>query len=374
LRETRDLLENETIRRSDVVQILLHVAEMPKTKPVRAAKPTTSTKKKRVVRFSRSKRLFELRRALATPHGMTLAQICSTFECERHTARRMIASLEELGEAISEEQDGRTKTFRLPVEARGLALKLSLAHVLAIRVAQQVLDFLEGTTIKEGFDELVEQLEATLQKKPYAHLRNLDKKILVVNDAPYESADRSDAVDAVITALTNEERLHVRRASAGKEERAFDVEPHTLLVYKKGLYVHGYSHHHQQVRTFSLDTFADVDWKRGDAFAYPVDWDPRRRFSGAFTLFDGPETRVRIRFAAKVAKYAVRRRWHSSKKVEEHADGSVVLSFVVNGTTEMTSWILGWGANAEVLEPGALRDEIAETAAAIVRLYAPKTT
>jgi proteasome accessory factor B len=282
----------------------------------------------------------------------------------------MIASLEEAREPVSEEPDGRTKTFRLPVEARGFPLKLSLAHVLAIRVAQQVLDFLEGTTIKEGFDELVEQLEATLQKKPYASLRNLDKKIFVVNEAPYEAADRSDAVDAVITALTNEERLHVRRASAGKEERAFDVEPPTLLVYKKGLYVHGYSHHHQQVRTFSLDTFADVDWKRGDGFTYPETWDPKPRFSGSFGIFDGPETRVRIRFTAKVARYATRRRWHRSQQVTEHADGSVVLSYTVKGTTEMTSWILGWGANAEVLEPGALRDEIAAAAAAVVRLYA----
>ena len=317
------------------------------------------------------KRLFELRRALATPHGMTLAQICDKFDCSRFTAMRMIASLEEAGEPVTEDVDGRTKTFRLPLDERGLGLKLSLAHVLAIRVAQQVLDFLEGTSIKEGFDELVEQLEATLQKKPYAALRNLDKKIFVVNDAPYEAADRSDAVDAVITALTNEERLHVRRASAGKEERAFDIEPHTLVVYKKGLYVHGFSHHHQQVRTFSLDTFAEVDWKRGDGFAYPEGWDPKPRFSGSFGLFDGPQTRVRVKFTKKVAKYATRRRWHESQDVEEHADGSVVLQHKVNGTTEMTSWILGWGANAEVLEPGALRDEIASIAGEVVRIYAP---
>ena len=32
------------------------------------------------------------------------------------------------------------------------------------------------------------------------------------------------------------------------------LEPYTLLVYKKGLYLAGYSQHHQSVRTFSLGT------------------------------------------------------------------------------------------------------------------------
>jgi predicted DNA-binding transcriptional regulator YafY len=346
---------------------------MPKKTARGRATRGAPAKRREVVRLSPAKRLYELKKLLATPHGMTLAQIRERFACERHTATRMIARLEEAGERVSEEKDGRTKTFRIPVEPRGLSLKLSMAHVLAIRVAQGVLDFLEGTTLKEGFDELVEQLEATLQKRTFASLRRLDKKIYVVNDAPYAAADRSDAVDAVMTALTNETKVRVRRASGAKEERSFDIDPYTLVVYKKGLYLHGFSHHHKQERTFSLDTFADIDCVRDAPFEYPESWDPRARFSGSFGLFDGPRTEVKVRFSPKVARYATRRQWHESQTIEEHADGSAILSFVVKGTTEMTSWLLGWGANAEVLEPGSLRDEIASAGGAIERVYRPTT-
>jgi hypothetical protein len=40
-------------------------------------------------------------------------------------------------------------------------------------------------------------------------------------------------------------------------------------------------------------------------------------------------------------------------------DGSLTWRAKVSGTLEIRSWILGWGADVEVLEPGPLRAEIA---------------
>src|SRR5262245_4954854 len=50
----------------------------------------------------------------------------------------------------------------------------------------------------------------------------------------------------------------------------------SLLVYKKGLYLVGLSHHHGEVRTFALDSFRAVEWLRGDSFQYPEGYRPEK--------------------------------------------------------------------------------------------------
>ena len=39
------------------------------------------------------------------------------------------------------------------------------------------------------------------------------------------------------------------------------------------------------------------------------------------------------------------------------------------GTREIKYWVLGWGAQAEILEPAVLREEVLAEARAITRLY-----
>jgi len=41
----------------------------------------------------------------------------------------------------------------------------------------------------------------------------------------------------------------------------------------------------------------------------------------------------------------------------------------VAGTREIKYWVLGWGAQAEVLEPAVLREEALAEARSMVRLY-----
>ena len=50
---------------------------------------------------------------------------------------------------------------------------------------------------------------------------------------------------------------------------------------------------------------------------------------------------------------------HTSYKETRHRDGSLTARYRLSNTVEIKSWVLGFGANAIVLEPESLRDEIA---------------
>jgi len=76
-------------------------------------------------------------------------------------------------------------------------------------------------------------------------------------------------------------------------------------------------------------------------------------------IADQPVVPIAVRFGPAVARRVAETRWHPSQRLEWRGDGSLVWRGLVAGTHEVRVWILGWGADAEVLEPRSLRDEVA---------------
>ncbi len=255
----------------------------------------------------------------------------------------------------------------MPSAREGL-LTLTTSQMVSLFLSRRVFDFLEGTGFKEDLDEIFHQLESHLKRKDFVAVKNLDRKLFDVNEAPFFYEGRIEDVNDIITALIREERITATHNSVGRGQKEFVLDPYTLLVYKKGLYIAGYSHHHKNVRTFGLDGFRSVDWKKGEKFDYPAEFQPAELVEGSFGLFTGPATLVRVFFDDKVAKYVKRREWHPSQKIEK-VNGGIILSLEVSGTLELMSWVLGFGEKAEILEPQALREEVSRVVEAAAKRY-----
>jgi proteasome accessory factor B len=343
---------------------------MASRRPARTSKKPRTRARSAGHRYAPAARLLAARDLLATPHGATLEQIGERLACGRHTAMRTVKALEVMGDAITEEREGRRIRYRIQGPASTKETKVSTAHLLALAVARQLVGAFEGTTLEESFDELVERLARSLGAKAYDELESLSRKVLVVHDAPWEPIDRADVVDALVTSLVKSERATLRTKRDGGGERELAFEPYTLVVLKSGLYVAGYSHHHKGLRLFGLDKILDAEWKKGDSFTTPTTWDARARYGSPFDVFDGPLTQVEIAFTPKVARYVLRKRWHETQVAQEHADGRVVLTLEVRGTVGITSWLLGFGDQAEVLAPASLREELAAVTARMAASYA----
>lgn len=309
--------------------------------------------------YAPARRLNEVKALLNSSGGVSLYEIAERFGVSVKTAGRYLRALEAADEPLYEELDGRKKVWRLMPSARHETITLTTAQMVSLYLSRRVFDFLAGTGFKEDLDEVFGRLEATLRRKDFIAARNLDRKVFDVNEAPHLYDDRIEHVNDIMTALLREERLRVRHGSVSRWQVKFDLEPYTLLVYKKGLYLAGYSHHHKARRTFSLDGFRHVEWLKGEKFEYPADYQPSQIAEGAFGLIPGPRTHVRIFFPDRVARFVRRRQWHPTQALKRVA-GGIELSMDVAGTVELKTWVLGFGDQAEVLEPQALREEVAQ--------------
>lgn len=61
--------------------------------------------------------------------------------------------------------------------------------------------------------------------------------------------------------------------------------------------------------------------------------------------------------------------WHGSQKLVDLPDGSVRARYQVASTTDIKSWVLGWGAHCEVIRPSSFQAEIAAEGRAMAELY-----
>src|SRR5207247_920569 len=75
---------------------------------------------------------------------------------------------------------------------------------------------------------------------------------------------------------------------------------------------------------------------------------------------------VRGAVAKGVAPYSRERLWHPTQKLPDLPDGRLELTVQVADTQEVRRWILGWGAQAEVLQPIAMREALRQEAVAMV--------
>jgi predicted DNA-binding transcriptional regulator YafY len=105
-------------------------------------------------------------------------------------------------------------------------------------------------------------------------------------------------------------------------------------------------------------------------FRRPADFSIAEVLRGSFGVHSaGKNQRIRVQFDPFSARLVAERKWHESQRVQEKADGSILLELELGGLEEIERWILSWGKHARVLAPEELASRIREEARAIAQQY-----
>jgi predicted DNA-binding transcriptional regulator YafY len=156
----------------------------------------------------------------------------------------------------------------------------------------------------------------------------------------------------------------------GDGPRQWVIDPYQLFFKRRALYLDACVVETHQIYMFRANRIKSLT-RLGVCTPTPlVPYNFRERHRHSFSVFVGhPPQRVRIRFRPPVRQYITGTRWHTSQQIDDLPDGSFIFTVEVSEPREVGWWALQWGAHAEVLEPESLRQEIAETARALVAVY-----
>lgn len=155
----------------------------------------------------------------------------------------------------------------------------------------------------------------------------------------------------------------------GKSSRRH-VDPYGFVVTGGRVYAVAHDRGRGAKRVFALDgiTRASIAPQR---FSMPADFDIEAFAAGSVSglMHAGEPTRVTVRFSPVIARAAKAERVVRERTVEEVEGGFVHIAYIVADAGEFVRWTMRWGAEAEILEPPAVRAMAAALAREILARY-----
>jgi predicted DNA-binding transcriptional regulator YafY len=314
-------------------------------------------------------RQWTLIRLLTGRAGRSLAQLAAELGVTKRTVQRDIAVIEAAGFPVTSEMRNGTVFWHF---AEGFhaehPVALTLTEQMAIYFSKGLLKPLQGTPLYESLESAIQKIGSQLPAQSFKFLRGLDKGIAVSTFGWKDYSRSKPVIEALTRAVFNRFTVRLLHRSAQHEEAIErEVDPYKLWYTNNALYLVAQDHWKEDLRVFAVDRIQSVA-VTNRRFEFPEDFDFERLTEAAFQLIWGEAQEVKIHFSARQAAYIRERTWHPSQRIEAEPEGSIVLILKVADLDEVKRWLIGFGSEAEVLQPAGLREEIVAECRAIMQV------
>jgi predicted DNA-binding transcriptional regulator YafY len=314
-----------------------------------------------------------LRILSARRHGVTLKELASETGVSQKTVMRDLNLLRRLAFPISETvgEHGR-KNWTIQGAVGLPSLTFTLEEAAALYLGRQFLEGLAGTMFWHGAQTAFAKIRSALGEPALRHLQKLATGIYLTSHALVDYQQRGDMIDDLLIAIEDRKLTVITYQSLRATEPVtlYDIHPYALIHHRGALYVIAWSKDHEETRTFKVDRIASVTL-HGLQFERPTSFQPADYLAHSFGIFtsDGPPQKAVVRFTSKVTRILQEKQFHSSQQLTPQRDGSTLATYTLSTFEEFTSWVLSFGPEAEVLEPGVLREKISKTVSLMADTY-----
>jgi proteasome accessory factor B len=315
--------------------------------------------------LNRAERLTAIERLLfRNSLGLRAVEIANACGVDRRTIYRDLATLEQIGVPISQEE-GR---FFINREYYQTTVRLNFNEALALFTAGRVWSRLAEQQ-NPHIVSAMSRLGVALPEPLASHVNS------IVESVRTNPIDRNyvEVLETITHAWV--ERRKVKLWCS--ETKHGDIEARDFATYfvepnaTGGLYVVGYDERRGGVRAYKLEWVKRVKLS-DELYSLPPNFDRRRYLASVWGAIAGDseeKARVVLAFSPDLTPLIKERTWHAAQRLETLPDKRCTLTVYVADWREMLSWIRSWGAQVEVLEPQALRNELAAEAARVAATY-----
>ena len=222
---------------------------------------------------------------------------------------------------------------------------------------------LESTPLKissqhrEIVKKLCAKIEAGLSERVKKEKKSAPKTTHIEIASTQEEKKARRFYPVIELALTTDRCLNLKYNSISSGLTTRVVEPQFIIFRGRAFYFIAYCRLRKELRTFRIDRVISVKVSEERSHRR-LDVRPQDYFEGSWEIFKGEPVEVVVKFTGTAAKIVSLGHHHKSETIEEKANGAIIYRAKVNGLHEIKRWILGFGADAEVLKPEKLRDSI----------------
>jgi predicted DNA-binding transcriptional regulator YafY len=291
--------------------------------------------------------------------GKSAADIARELNCHPRTVYRDLDALQSAGFPMyTERVDGKSLWSLLDTVKHHFPVPLTLTELMALHFNRNVLKVLEGTVFYDSLESLFQKVRATLPPESKKYLEQISKS-LVTRPRPYKQYDKfKEIIYQVNEAVIQRKVIDIVYYTMSRRRMTKrKVAPYQVWFYDGSFYLIGQCSLANEVRIFALDRIKMLHITE-ETFDIPSDFDFDALMNKSFGVFKGPSVKIKVWFDKEIAGYIREKVWHSSQRIQEQKDGSIIFKAEVSGSDEVKFWVMSWGAKALVLEPESLRKEI----------------
>lgn len=314
-------------------------------------------------------RLYSYKTLLTGRRAVPRHEILTKLEISPATFKRDIAKLRDrLNIPIVFDRDlGGYRIEQLDSREELPGLWFSQDEILALLTIQSMLDQLEPGLLGPKLKPLQKRLDDMLSSKGIDS-QTLSQRVKLVHAGKRRLHLKS--FEQIAKAVFERKQLkiqHFNRQNGNCVERT--ISPQQLVHYRDNWYVDAWCHLRGEIRSFAVDAIPACEVLTNSA--KDIDLQAmRQQLDGGYGIFGGrPTSWATLRFSPKRTDWVKNEMWHPEQRTELLADGSFTLSVPYSDERELLGDILRYGADAEVIEPKKLRNQISDELDKAAKLY-----
>jgi predicted DNA-binding transcriptional regulator YafY len=312
-----------------------------------------------------------IRMLCARRYGLTIREMAAEMKVGERTIRRDLKMFRSVGFRLEETTGDRgCKTWQMAGDQGNPPMTFTFEEAAALSMGRQFLEPLAGTPFWSAAQRAWGKVRASLGKSVADYLDRFPKMFHCTTFGHADYTDKAGILEDLTIAIEDHRAVHLTyQSQQATEPMTRDVYPLGWRCHRDALYLIAAEPGLDRPKTYKV---ARMDAVEVSAFVHQLyrDFDIEAFNSGSFGIYDGDDDiTVVVKFLPAVARYVSEKRWHKSQEETKHRDGSLTVRYRLSNTVEIKSWILGFGANAIVLEPESLREEIAAELEQMLKAY-----
>ena len=267
--------------------------------------------------------------------------------------------------------DEERQKYRIPAKYFQAPTALTTDEAVALIILGHELGHESRLPLFAEARSAVVKIENSLPSEIRVNARKLTNGVRIRLNSFSPLADKQSLFRELLAAIRDKHAIRVHyRSFTERETIVTKIYPYQLFFSLHSWFLIARSSLHREPRTFHLGRFVKIE-NLEEPFRMPRGFRLEQYLGNAWRMIParGKDQKVVVRFKPLVAANVADVLWHPTQKTRTLSDGCLHFEATVSGLDEIAWWILGYGDQAEVLKPDALRRQVSSRIANAYSIY-----
>lgn len=289
------------------------------------------------------------------------------FDVSERTFHRDKKIMEELGVPIY--YDNHLKEYKILDNFRFKAPNLDQKETEAVLMAAkeyQNRSFPMKKELESGLAKVYNSLPEFLKNSMGSYIKNYE----IISDPFVDLEEHQQKFEELKKAINNGNRILINYYSMSSDQTTErKLDPYNLFFNNGAPYLYAFCHLRAEKRIFRIDRIKEIKLT-AEEFVLPSDFSLADELDNAWGVEQGKEEmEVEVKFIGRAARFVPEYHWSDKQEIKELKENEIIFKVKTGSREEIKKWILGYGAEAEVLRPTDLRKEMKAELEEMIKNY-----